>query len=238
MISFIKNACYKAGLYTRLSEESETNRECATIETQMGLLRRFVADSDDIVVEKEYFDISYSGTNFERPGFKAMAEAARSGGINVIAVKDFSRFGRDYLEVGRYLEFIFPVMQVRFISVNDNYDSNNQAGATGGMGMAMKNLIYSMYSRDMAKKVRTAQHTRVKNGEFIASFAPYGYRKDPEDLHKLLVDTEVAWVVQKIFHMAADGTKVSEIARCLNENGSTNKVFVPQGKRREFPMYL
>lgn len=115
----------------------------------------------------EFCDDGYSGVGFERPGFKAMTEAARSGGINVIAVKDFSRFGRDYLEVGRYLEFIFPVMQVRFISVNDNYDSNNQAGATGGMGMALKNLVYSIYSRDLAKKVRTAQHTRVKMGNLL-----------------------------------------------------------------------
>ena len=126
-------------------------------------------------------------------------------------------------------------MQVRFISVNDNYDSNNQAGATGGMGMALKNLIYSMYSRDLAKKVRTAQHTRVKNGEFIASFAPYGYRKDPEDPHKLLVDSEVAWVVQKIFHMAADGTKVSEIARCLNEMEVPTKYLYHREKGDNFP---
>ena len=101
--------------------------------------------------------------------------------------------------------------------------------------MALKNLVYSIYSRDLAKKVRTAQHTRIKNGEFIASFAPYGYRKDPEDPHKLLADEEVAWVVQKIFQMAADGTKVSEIARCLNEMEVPTKYLYHRAKGENFP---
>lgn len=119
-----KNACYKAGLYARLSEESEANRERATIETQMGLLRRFAADSDDIVVEKEYFDISYSGTNFNRPGFEEMVQDMRKGIINCIIVKDLSRLGRDYIETGNYIERVFPFFNVRFIAVTDGYDSN------------------------------------------------------------------------------------------------------------------
>lgn len=227
-------------MYLRLSREDDDKNgkeESNSITAQRELVKNHI---ENIMAGQsysilEFCDDGYSGVGFERPGFKAMTEAARSGGINVIAVKDFSRFGRDYLEVGRYLEFIFPVMQVRFISVNDNYDSNNQAGATGGMGMALKNLVYSIYSRDLAKKVRTAQHTRVKNGEFIASFAPYGYRKDPEDPHKLLADEEVAWVVQKIFQMAADGTKVSEIARYLNEMEVPTKYLYHRAKGEKFP---
>ncbi|MEZ3425527.1 MAG: recombinase family protein [Lachnospiraceae bacterium] len=227
-------------MYLRLSREDDNKNgkeESNSITAQRELVKSHI---ETVMAGQpysilEFCDDGYSGVGFERPGFKAMTEAARSGGINVIAVKDFSRFGRDYLEVGRYLEFIFPVMQVRFISVNDNYDSNNQAGATGGMGMALKNLVYSIYSRDLAKKVRTAQHTRVKNGEFIASFAPYGYRKDPEDPHKLLADAEVAWVVQKIFQMAADGTKVSEIARYLNEMEVPTKYLYHKAKGDNFP---
>ena len=104
-----KKACYKAGLYARLSEESEADRERATIETQMDLLRRFVSDSDDIAVEREYFDISYSGTNFNRPGFEEMVQDMRKGIINCIIVKDLSRLGRDYIETGNYIERVFKV---------------------------------------------------------------------------------------------------------------------------------
>jgi len=227
-------------MYLRLSREDDDKNgkeESNSISAQRELVKNQIetAMAGQPYSILEFCDDGYSGTGFERPGFQAMIKAARAGKINVIAVKDFSRFGRDYLEVGRYLEFIFPVLQVRFLSVNDNYDSNHQIGATGGMGLALKNLVYSMYSRDLAKKVRTAQHTRVKNGEFIASFAPYGYKKNPEDVHKLLVDTEVAWVVQKIFQMAADGIKVSEIARCLNEMEVPTKYRYHRAKGENFP---
>ena len=227
-------------MYLRLSREDD-DKNGKEVSNSITAQRELVKNHIESIMDGqpysilEFCDDGYSGVGFERPGFKAMMEAAKAGEINVIAVKDFSRFGRDYLEVGRYLEFIFPVMQVRFISVNDNYDSNNQATATGGMGLALKNLVYSMYSRDLAKKVRTAQHTRVKNGEFIASFAPYGYRKDPEDPHKLLVDPEAAWVVQKIFQMAADGIKISEIARCLNEMEVPTKYLYHRAKGDNFP---
>lgn len=209
-------------IYLRLSRE-DGNKERGIESNSISAQRLLIKNHIESMMQglpysiSEFCDDGYSGTGFERPGFQAMLEAAKAGEINAVVVKDFSRFGRDYLEVGRYLELIFPVMQLRFISVNDNYDSDKQAGATGGMGMALKNFVYSMYSRDLSKKVRTAKHTRVRNGEFIASFAPYGYRKDPKDNHKLLVDEDVAWVVQKIFQMAADGTRISEIARQLNE---------------------
>ena len=137
----------------------------------------------------------------------------------MVIVKDFSRFGRDYLEVGRYLEYIFPILQVRFVSVNDNYDSSDKFGTTGGMSVALKNLVYGMYSADLSKKIRSARDTRVRNGEFVAAFAPYGYIKDPDDKHKLLVDDNVAWVVRRIFQMAADGVSFAEITRQLNDEG-------------------
>lgn len=167
----------------------------------------------------EFCDDGYSGTDFNRPGVQALLEAARNGEISMVIVKDFSRFGRDYLEVGRYLEYIFPILQVRFVSVNDNYDSSDKFGTTGGMSVALKNLVYGMYSADLSKKIRSARDTRVRNGEFVAAFAPYGYIKDPDDKHKLLVDDNVAWVVRRIFQMAADGVSFAEITRQLNDEG-------------------
>lgn len=173
---------------------------------------------------KKFCDGGYSGVDFRRPGVQALIEAAKSGNINMVIVKDFSRFGRDYLEVGRFLEYIFPILQIRFVSVNDSYDSDDKFGATGGMSVALKNLVYGMYSADLSKKVRTARDTRVRNGEFVGQFAPYGYRKDPEDKHKLLVDEASAWVVQKIFGMATDGISYVEIARRLNEERIPSRV--------------
>lgn len=166
---------------------------------------------------------------------QALIEAAKSGGINMIVVKDFSRFGRDYLEVGRFLEYIFPILQVRFVSVNDNYDSADASGATGGMGVALKNLVYGMYSADLSKKVRSARDTRVRNGEFVGQFAPYGYRKNPEDKHELLVDEDAAQVVCRIFRMAADGVSHSEIARRLNEEGVPTRYLYHKLKGDNFP---
>ena len=183
----------------------------------------------------EFCDDGYSGTDFNRPGVQAMIEAAKNGDINMIVVKDFSRFGRDYLEVGRFLEFIFPILQIRFVSVNDGYDSDDKLGATGGMGVALKNRVYGMYSADLSKKVRTARDTRAKRGEFIGQYAPYGYKKNPEDKHELLIDENVAWVVRKIFHMAADGISHAEIARQLNEEEIPTRYMYHKLKGDNFP---
>ena len=145
------------------------------------------------------------------------------------------RFGRDYLEVGRYLEYIFPILQIRFVSVNDNYDSSDKFGTTGGMSVALKNLVYGMYSADLSKKIRSARDIRARNGEFIGQYAPYGYRKNPEDKHELLIDENVAWVVRKIFHMAADGINHSEIARQLNEAEIPTRYLYHKLKGDNFP---
>lgn len=166
---------------------------------------------------------------------RALIEAAKGGKVDMIVVKDFSRFGRDYLEVGRFLEYIFPIMQVRFVSVNDGYDSEDKFGATGGMSVALKNLVYGMYSADLSKKVRSARDTRVRNGEFVGQFAPYGYRKDPEDKHRLLVDEEAALVVRRIFRMAAEGISHSEIARRLNGEGIPTRYMYHKLKGDNFP---
>ena len=183
-----KKACYKAGLYARLSEESEADRERATIETQMDLLRRFVSDSDDIAVEREYFDISYSGTNFNRPGFEEMVQDMRKGIINCIIVKDLSRLGRDYIETGNYIERVFPFFNVRFIAVTDGYDSNKSGEE---LLVPLKNMVNEMYSKDLSKKVKTAFETMRKNGEV----------KDN---------------VKEIFDLFLDGIKINRIVKHLS----------------------
>ena len=156
-----KTACYKAALYARLSEETEANRERATIETQMELLRKFVAENDDMVVCKEYADVSYSGTNFERPGFEEMIRDMRSGLFNCIVVKDLSRLGRNYVETGNYIERVFPFFDVRFIAVTDGYDSNKSGEE---LLMPLKNMVNEMYVKDLSKKMKSAHRAYWKNG--------------------------------------------------------------------------
>ena len=205
-----KKACYKAGLYARLSEESEADRERATIETQMDLLRRFVSDSDDIAAEKEYFDISYSGTNFNRSGFEEMVQDMRKGIINCIIVKDLSRLGRDYIETGNYIERVFPFFNVRFIAVTDGYDSNKSGEE---LLVPLKNMVNEMYSKDLSKKVKTAFETMRKNGEYPSGSVPYGYQRVNR---YLLPDGEVKDNVKEIFGLFLDGIKINRIVKYLS----------------------
>lgn len=227
-------------MYLRLSNEDSGRAESAessSISAQRVLLTKHIEElmQGQPYSITEFCDDGYSGTDFNRPGVQAMIEAAKNGSINMVVVKDFSRFGRDYLEVGRFLEYIFPILQVRFVSVNDGYDSDDKSGTTGGMGVALKNLVYGMYSADLSRKVRSARDTRVRNGEFVGQFAPYGYRKNPENKHELLIDENVAWVVRRIFRQAADGVSHAEIARQLNEEGIPTRYMYHKLKGDNFP---
>lgn len=227
-------------LYLRLSNEDsdkEKSEESNSISAQRALLTKHTEElmQGQPYSITEFCDDGYSGTDFNRPGVQALIGAAKSGSISMIVVKDFSRFGRDYLEVGRFLEYIFPILQIRFVSVNDNYDSDDKFGTTGGMSVALKNLVYGMYSADLSKKVRSARDIRVRNGEFVGQFAPYGYMKNPEDKHGLLIDENVAWVVRRIFRQAADGVSHAEIARQLNEEGIPTRYMYHQLKGDNFP---
>ena len=215
---------YHAAIYVRLSKEdgdvaSAAKAESNSISNQKNLIRDFLKDKDDIIVVSERVDDGYSGSNFQRPAFQRMMDDAKCGEIGCIIVKDFSRFGMDHLETGNYLERIFPLLGIRFISVNDQFDSEDCMGMTGGMSVALKNIINSMYSRDLSKKVKSAMGTRAARGEYMGAFAPYGYLKNPENVHQLIPDKEAAEVVRMIFTMAAEGKKKPEIARFLNEQG-------------------
>lgn len=208
--------------YSLLREE-----ESNSITSQRNLLYAYIRFYEEFAEYEvlEYFDDGVSGTGFEnRTEFQRMLADARAGKFECLLVKDFSRFGRDYLEVGNYMEFVFPVLGIRFISVNDGYDSKQQSGMTGGMDVAFRNLIYQMYSRDLSRKVKSARRNRNKQGEYTASFTAFGYRKNPADKHKLVVDEPAAEVVREIFTLAAGGKSASEIARILNERKTPTRL--------------
>ena len=182
-------------VYIRLSSEDNDvdgsiKAESNSVSAQRMLINEFIKKQDEFTncPVVEYVDDGYSGTNFNRPGFQRMMEDAKAGRIKSIVIKDFSRFGRDYLEVGNYLEKILPVLDIRIISINDGFDSINSSGFTGGMSVALKNMLNAMYSRDLSRKVRSAMKTHAKNGEYMPAFPKYGYIKDPEDKHHLVID--------------------------------------------------
>ena len=211
----------KTAVYIRLSAEDDNvdgraKKESDSVTSQRILLKSFVIDQLGVAEADilEYVDDGVSGTHFKRQGFQQLQDDMKSGEIGCVVVKDFSRFGRDYLEVGFYIEYIFPLLQIRFISINDSYDSAASSGMTGGMNVALQNLVYNMYSLDLSKKISSALQTRTRNGTRLPVNARYGYKKGKDG--RLEVDSEAAKVVKMIFRMAAEGTSFADITRELN----------------------
>lgn len=191
-------------LYMRLSREDGKadgdgfkRDESNSIGNQRKLLLDFLKKGQEFAGSPvaQYVDDGFSGTGFERPGFLRMIEDVKKGGIQCVIVKDFSRFGRDYIELGDYIEHIFPFMQVRFISVNDGYDSEDYQGKTPDIDVPFRNLAYSLYSQDISDKVKSSLAARRKKGLYIGSIPPYGYRRDRNGL--LEPDEEARAVVQR-----------------------------------------
>ena len=210
-------------LYLRLSQEDVDLRrnaakdESNSISAQRSLITRHLDEAPELcnLPRMEFCDDGFSGTNFTRPDFQRMIELAKQGEIACIIVKDLSRFGRDYLEVGDYLEHIFPFLGIRFISVNDHYDSSNHDGKTVGMDITFRNLVYDYYSKDLSSKVKTAMRSKQEKGEFITCFT-YGYKPSPENKHKMIIDEPAAEIVREIFDAVIAGKTTSEIAANLN----------------------
>jgi site-specific DNA recombinase len=213
-------------LYFRLSQEDVDARgnslkdESNSIQSQRFMLRSFIANHPDLNGRPimEFADDGFTGTNFDRPNFQQMMERVKSGDVSCIVVKDLSRFGRNYLEVGDYLEHLFPFLGVRFIAINDHYDSNDYVGSTGGLDVAFRNLIYQRYSQDLSEKVKSAKHMRMAQGKHICS-CPYGYMKKPGIKDKMFIDPVTGPIVRDIFLNAINGMKTTEIAAHLNERG-------------------
>lgn len=210
--------------YLRLSDEDrdleiQGKIESNSIENQRMIVDDYIQTHPDLKAYElvEYCDDGYSGTNFERPGFQEMMRQVKRKKIAGIIVKDLSRFGRDHLDVGSYLELILPIFDVRFISVNDFFDSNDYIGTTGGMELAFRNLINGLYSKDLSIKIKSAKRTRERQGQYLGGNPLYGYLRDPKDKHHLIVDRETRDVVERIFTHTVKGKTTREIARALNE---------------------
>ncbi len=215
---------YHAAIYVRLSKEdgdvsSAAKAESNSISNQKNLIRDFLKDKEDIEVVSERVDDGYSGSNFERPAFKLMLEDIKKGIVDCVIVKDLSRFGREYIDSGRYIERLFPALGVRFIAINDNYDSLNGKEQADEIIIPFKNLINDAYCRDISVKIRSHLEVKRKNGEFIGSFAPYGYQKSENDRNSLIIDPIAAGIVKDIFRMKLHGLSQDAIANRLNDMG-------------------
>ena len=198
---FLKNI--KAAGYYRLSRDDGDKSESDSITNQKSLISEY-AEKNKLSLEDEYVDDGYSGTNFDRPGFIRMMNDIRNGDINCIIIKDFSRLGRNYIEMGKYMTKIFPSMGVRLISINDNYDSLRDNDVSDQIIIPFKNLINDAYCRDISMKIRSQLDIKRKNGQYIASFPLYGYEKDPDNHNHLIIDTVAAEAVQLIFNLKLD----------------------------------
>lgn len=206
---------YLAALYVRLSKEDSRKEESNSIVNQKDFIRNFLADKPDIHICTECVDDGYSGTNFDRPAFQRMMQDIAEHKINCIVVKDLSRFGRNYIEVGRYIEQLFPLLGIRFIAINDNYDSADKTAASNHIILPFKNLINDAYCRDISIKIRSHLEIKRKQGEFVGAFPVYGYKKGA-DKNKLLLDAYAAEIVKEIFRMKINGMSQQMIADELN----------------------
>lgn len=204
--------------YIRLSkEDKEYKEESNSVTMQKILLRKYVMENFSDYDLLEFCDDGYTGTNLDRPAMQRMLELVKDSKISCIVVKDFSRFARDYIELGSYLEQIFPFMGVRFISINDNYDSENYQGSIGEIDINFKNLLYDLYSKDLSQKVRSSIAIRKEQGQYLSSISPFGYEKDPNDRHGLVIAEDEAEIVRYIFSLALEGYSTAKIAKKFNE---------------------
>lgn len=214
-----KQKKFSVAVYLRLSREDGDKTESDSIANQRLLIENYLSDKPFLQFFREYVDDGYTGSNFERPGFIKMMEDIKRQKVNCIIVKDLSRFGRNYIEVGRYIEKKFPAMGIRFIAINDQYDNAKESGDAEQIIVPFKNLINDAYCRDISIKVRSQLDVKRKNGKFIGSFAAYGYLKDPKDKNHLIVDEYAAEIVQLIFNLKLDGFSALAIAEELNKMG-------------------
>lgn len=210
---------YDADVYLRISREDGDKAESDSIANQRDLINAFLEKHPDIRLHKIRTDDGYTGVNFDRPDFARMMESVRKKEVNCIIVKDFSRLGRNFIETGKYIEKIFPFMGVRFISINDDYDSARPRTASDNLIVPVKNLMNDAYCRDISIKIRSQQDVKRRKGQYIAPFAMFGYVKDPEDKHHLVVDDFAAGVVRDIFHLLLDGYSSEAISSRLNAQG-------------------
>ena len=210
---------WSATLYLRLSLDDGDKEESGSITGQRELLRDYISQHPELREYAIRIDDGFSGSTFERPGFQKMIEDVKAGRTDCIVVKDLSRFGRNYLDAGEYIEKIFPFLGVRFIAINDNYDSLGEKKSSDDLIIPFKNLINEAYCRDISMKIRSQLEIKRKNGQFLGSFAAFGYLKDEQDKNKLVVDQYAADIVRDIFKWKLEGISPQDIADALNKLG-------------------
>ena len=204
------NRLNRAAIYCRLSKDDEQSGESVSIETQRMLLTNYCLNQNFEIVDL-YIDDGYSGLNFNRPSFKRLISDLEDGKFDIVITKDLSRLGRDYIQTGYYIDVYFSTKQIRYIAVNDGIDTlsdNNDIAP-------FKNILNDMYAKDLSRKVKSAKHQRAKNGLYISAQPPYGYKVDPLNRNKLIIDPEPTKVVKQIFELAKLGNNYSEISRIL-----------------------
>lgn len=210
---------WDATLYLRLSREDGDKEESNSISGQRDLIRDFMAHHPDLREYAVKVDDGFSGSSFERPAFKEMMADIKAGKTNCVIVKDLSRFGRNYLDAGEYIEKIFPFLGVRFIAINDNFDSERERTSSDDLMIPFKNLINEAYCRDISVKIRSQLEIKRKRGEYLGSFAAYGYRKSETDKNQLVIDEYAADVIRDIFKWKLEGASPKAIADRLNSAG-------------------
>lgn len=205
------------GIYARLSVE-DNGKNSDSIESQIAILEAYVRSNPSLRKTEVYIDNGYTGTNFLRPAFSRMMKDVQAGKIRCVVVKDLSRLGRAYIETSEFIEKICPFFDLRFISVNDGFDSE-YAQAQGNLSVSLSNIINDYYAKDISRKAATALRAKMERGDFIANYAPYGYMKDPQNKNRLLIDPVAAMIVRQIFEWRAEGMSYMGINKRLNQAG-------------------
>ncbi len=224
----MKEKTFYAAMYLRLSRDdiprdggkpTSVKNESESIANQRELIKAYIRERADIELYDIYADDGFSGSNFDRPEFKRMMYDIEAGRVNCVIVKDLSRFGRDYIESGRYIQKTFPALGVRFIALTDHFDSFTADTGESSIVLPVKNFINDSYCRDISTKVKSGLEVKRRNGEYLSPFAVYGYRKDTENRNRLVVDEYAAEIVRKIFAWKIGGMAVAAIAEQLNGLG-------------------
>ena len=211
---------YNTAGYCRLSIEDSGHPGADTLSVQEELVGRFIESQPDMRFCGQYSDNGHTGTNFERPAFESLMAAVKTGKIDCIVVKDLSRFGRNYLETGNYLEHVFPFLDVRFVAVNDNFDTLTAQRSSDGYIVPLKNIVNEVFSKDISRKIIPALNAMREKGQFTGSYAPYGYRLCKDDCHRLEPDEETSEIVKEIFQLRVEGVSLHEIVYRLNQRGT------------------
>lgn len=229
----MQSRIYRTAIYARLSRNDGDKAESNSIVSQRSLCEDYIRSRPDLELVKTYADDGWSGVSFDRPNFRLLEQDIRDGKVDCIVCKDLSRFSRNYIEAGRYLEKIFPQLGIRFIAINDAYDSATGNPQSDSFIIPFKNLINDTYCKDISVKIRSSLEVKRRKGEYVGAFAPYGYVKDPEDKRRLAVDEYAGEIVRTIFGFYKEGYSIGAIADRLNETGvpSPMEYRLSQGSR-------